>query len=492
MNVVLYLRYSSDNQTEQSIEGQRRVCEEFCRKNHYFIDREYIDRATSAFKETTKRTNFLQMIEDAKKKEFDAVVVYKLDRFARSRTDSAIFKSQLKKYGVKVISATENISDNPEGIILESVLEGMAEFYSMELSQKVKRGLKESILKGKVSVANLPLGYDQDENMHYVINEKEAVIVRRVFNDYLNGKTFPTIARELNREGYRQKNGAEFKDTSFYYLIKNERYIGRITFEGEVYEGFIPPIIDMSTWNAIQDKMDSKRRNKVKKSDYLLSAKVFCSKCGCNMPGTTSTIKGHQYSFYRCKTKSCGYVAIKKELVEDLVFNTIQEEFNDENIERIADEIIKINDENIGNALDPRIAIENEIKDYDKKIKNIAKVIEDGMATKTLVARLDELEELKEKAELRLRNSQFKVQPKLTKEQLIFYIETRLKLDKEQMIKFFINKVIYNKDTKSLEIQYFLNDGNDLVLTRDYTSLNYVAPNSLKYEKTPLQVLYLK
>ena len=147
MNVVLYLRYSSDKQTEQSIEGQDRVCSAFCKSNNYKIVGKYIDRATSASKDTEKRLEFLQMVKDSERKQFEAVIVYKLDRFARNRYDSAVYKNKLKKNGVRVISATEIISENPEGIILESVLEGMAEFYTMELSQKVKRGMNETALK---------------------------------------------------------------------------------------------------------------------------------------------------------------------------------------------------------------------------------------------------------------------------------------------------------------------------------------------------------
>lgn len=109
---------------------------DFCERQGYNVVGEYIDRATSAYKETAKRTNFCRMIRDSSNGLWQGVVVYKLDRFARNRYDSATYKVRLKKNGVKVISATENISDSPEGVILESVLEGMAEFYSKELSQK--------------------------------------------------------------------------------------------------------------------------------------------------------------------------------------------------------------------------------------------------------------------------------------------------------------------------------------------------------------------
>ena len=116
MDVVLYMRYSSDRQNEQSIEGQHRKCKQFCEANGYNIVDVYIDRALSAFHDTAKRIDFQRMIADSDKRQWQGVVVYKLDRFARNRYDSATYKAKLKKNGVRVISATENLSDNPEGV----------------------------------------------------------------------------------------------------------------------------------------------------------------------------------------------------------------------------------------------------------------------------------------------------------------------------------------------------------------------------------------
>ena len=173
MDVVLYMRYSSDRQTEQSIEGQNRVCMEFCKRQGYNVVGKYIDRATSAFKDTEKRAEFNRMIKDSDKQMWQGVIVYKLDRFARNRYDSATYKARLKKNGIKVISATENISDNPEGIILEAVLEGMAEFYSKELSQKISRGMRESAYKCHSIGGHIPLGYkivDKKEDNYFIAN----------------------------------------------------------------------------------------------------------------------------------------------------------------------------------------------------------------------------------------------------------------------------------------------------------------------------------
>ena len=157
MTAVIYARYSSDNQREESIEGQLRECTAFADKNGITVLRHYIDRAVSA--KTDNRPEFQNMIKDSGKKLFDMIIVWKLDRFARNRYGSARYKAQLNKNGVKVVSATEVISDGAEGIILESMLEGFAEYYSVDLSEKVVRGMTDNALKCMFNGGTLPMGY---------------------------------------------------------------------------------------------------------------------------------------------------------------------------------------------------------------------------------------------------------------------------------------------------------------------------------------------
>ena len=156
MKAVIYARYSSDNQTEASIEGQLRECMEFAERAEIDVVGNYIDRALTA--KTDNRPEFQRMIKDSYKHAFDCIIVWKLDRFARNRYDSAHYKSLLKKNGVKVISAKESIGEGSEGILLESVLEGMAEYYSVDLAEKVSRGMTENALKAKFNGGSVPFG----------------------------------------------------------------------------------------------------------------------------------------------------------------------------------------------------------------------------------------------------------------------------------------------------------------------------------------------
>ena len=185
MTAVIYARYSSDNQREESIEGQIRECTAYAEKNDITVVKHYIDRAISA--KTDNRPQFQQMIRDSERKLFDMVLVWKLDRFARNRYDSARYKTQLKKNGVKLMSATEIISDGPEGIILESVLEGYAEYYSADLSEKVIRGMTENALKGKFTGGAVPVGYRIDENQRFQTDPLTAPLIAEAFRMYNEG-----------------------------------------------------------------------------------------------------------------------------------------------------------------------------------------------------------------------------------------------------------------------------------------------------------------
>ena len=227
MNVVIYARYSCSNQREESIEGQLKVCYKYAQDNNYNVVAEYIDRAMSGT--TDRRPEFKRMIIDSKKRQFEGVLVYQLNRFSRDRYDSANNKAILKKNGVKVISACERISDDASGVLMESVLEGMAEYYSKELSQKVIRGMNINATKCISNGGTIPLGFYIDENKKYQINSETAPIVVRIFEMYSNGYTMKEIIDFLNARGYKTVKGNQFNKNSLSRILTNKKYIGYIS-----------------------------------------------------------------------------------------------------------------------------------------------------------------------------------------------------------------------------------------------------------------------
>ena len=219
---VIYARYSSDSQTEQSIEGQLRVCEEYAQRNNILILDTYIDRAMTGTNDN--RPDFQRMIKDSAKRQFQVVLVYKLDRFSRDKYATAIHKNTLKNNGVKVLSAMENIPDTPEGIILESLLEGMNQYYSAELSQKVKRGMNETRRKGNFTGGFLPFGYKVVDHK-VLIDEERAEVVRFIYEQYSIGVFVKDIIVALNAKGVTNR-GKPFATNTVYNILKNEKYSG--------------------------------------------------------------------------------------------------------------------------------------------------------------------------------------------------------------------------------------------------------------------------
>ena len=253
MTAVIYARYSSDNQREESIEGQIRECTAYAEKNDITIVKHYIDRAISA--KTDNRPQFQQMIKDSDKKLFDIVLVWKLDRFARNRYDSARYKTQLKKNGVKLMSATEIISEGPEGIILESVLEGYAEYYSADLAEKVVRGQTENILKGRCNGGRGTFGYTLDSERKFHIDPLASPFVLESFTKYRDGLTMKEIRDWLNENGIKNPVGGEFTYNSVEHMLKNRRYIGELKFRDVVVPNAIPPIIPLELFEDVQEKI---------------------------------------------------------------------------------------------------------------------------------------------------------------------------------------------------------------------------------------------
>ena len=210
MRAVIYARYSSDNQTEASIEGQLRECMEYATYNDIQVIGNYIDRAFSA--KTDHRPEFQRMIKDSYKHAFDCIIVWKLDRFSRNRYDSAHYKALLRKNGVKVIAANETIAEGAEGILLESVLEGMAEYYSAELAEKVTRGMKENALKGLWNGGNVPFGYVINKERKLDIDPQAAPVVQEIFKLSNDGKTVKEINNIMNERKVTTSNGKAWRD----------------------------------------------------------------------------------------------------------------------------------------------------------------------------------------------------------------------------------------------------------------------------------------
>ena len=474
MNAVIYARYSSDNQREESIEGQIRECTAFAEKNGITILKHYIDRAFSA--KTDNRPEFQHMIRDSGKKLFDMVIVWKLDRFARNRYDSARYKTVLKKNGVKVVSATETISNGAEGILLESMLEGMAEYFSADLAEKVTRGMTENALKCKFNGGTLPLGYQVDEDKHYLLDPLTAPVVLEVFSQYDEGCTMAEILTWLNDHGVKNKKGKPLTFNSLHVMLHNRKYIGEFQFGDVIVPDGVPAIVPNELFDRVQEKLAKNKKAPARhkaEEEYLLTTKLFCGYCGAYMYGESGTSHtGTVHHYYKCVTVKkhrgdCHKKTVRKDQIEALVLRkTMEMVMDDKVIEAIVAMLMDLQDqENISLPL-----YEQQLKETETAIQNLLNAIQMGILTKSTKSRLEELEQTKEDLETKIACEKM-AKPRITEEQMTFWLHRFRKLDVEKpehqkmLIDTFVN-AIYLYDDKIL-LTFNFQDGTETITLDD-------------------------
>ena len=469
MTAVIYARYSSDNQREESIEGQIRECTAYAEKNGITVIKHYIDRALSA--KTDNRPDFQQMIKDSEKRLFDIVLVWKLDRFARNRYDSAHYEYQLERNHVKLVSATEPISDSPAGIMVKSMLTGMAEYYSAELSEKVVRGMTENVLKGKYNGGTIPIGFKVDEEKFFQIDPLKAPFVVEAFQRYNDGATMKELMNWLNDSGVTTNRNQKFTYNSVQKLLTNKRYIGENHFKDIVMPDSIPAIVDKDLFEEVQQKIKKNSRAPARhkaEDDYLLTTKLFCGMCGAMMFGECGTGRNKVvHHYYKCATakrfKTCKKKTVRKEWLEDLVVaETMKLIQDDAVIDAIVAEVMELQDQE--NTTLP--LLEKQMREVENGIENVLNAIQAGVLTNSTKSRLEKLEAQQKELEVRIAEEKI-ARPRLSENQVRFWLTRFRKLDpnvkshRETLINTFVNAV-YLYDEKVL-ITFNYKDGTKTI-----------------------------
>lgn len=455
---VIYARYSSDSQTEQSIEGQLRVCQDYAKSNDILIVDTYIDRAMTGTNDM--RPDFQRMIKDSNKRQWDYVLVYKLDRFSRNKYETTIHKHTLKENGVKVLSAMENIPDSPEGIILESLLEGMNQYYSEELAQKTRRGQKETRMKGLHCAGKLNFGY-YTVNKKVHVNEEEASIVKEIFARYAAGETGKEIAEDFAQRGILYR-GKAFTSANIYFMLHVEKYTGKYVLHDEVYNDIYPQIISPEVYEICKNKIDANRYGKhVPDVSYLLRRRVYCGLCGTRMTSYTGTSRNGRISrYYKCWNaigkKNCQAKFIKKDLLDSLVIKTLQETLTGPNLSVIAEAIYRQHNANLFGA-NPVKVLEAELTQVNKSITNIMKAIEQGIITDSTKERLNELEQSKHELQERLILERMQEQVLVEKRDIENYLKNGVKEEPEMMVELLVDKVYVYDDRIEVILKYIGN-----------------------------------
>lgn len=404
---VIYARYSSHAQRDASIDQQLAVCRAFAARGGIDVVDVYTDRALTGTNDN--RPGFRRMITDAQKGRWSYVIVYALDRFSRDRYDAATNKHKLRQAGVKVISATEPISDEPAGILMESMLEGWAEYYSRELSVKTRRGMTDNAQKCMVN-GPLPYGYRRGADGKYEIVPEEAAVVREVFRRIAAGEPFRAISDDLNARGIRRHRGARWDSSSYNWMISNARYAGIYIYKDIRIPGGIPAIVSQAEFDAVQQRVAYKRNPRRSAASgapvsrrrddgiYLLTGKLFCGDCQSPMIGVSGTARsGSLHHYYACRGRisktapTCTLKNIRQGDIEYDIAAAIRTKFlNPETIQAIAEASYAYQ---LQAAADPELPLlEQQLADTNRALKNIMAAIEQGIFTASTRDRIQELE----------------------------------------------------------------------------------------------------
>lgn len=488
--VVFYVRYSSDNQRHESIEQQLEVLEAYAKANNMIVVGIYADEAKTATNDD--RENFQRMLSDSVNGDFDTVLVYKFDRFARNKFDSVVNKRKLRDNGVTVISALENVGDGPEAVLIESLHEGYAEYYSRNLSRHSTAALRKNAAVGK-STGGIPAyGYDVDKvTKQFVINEKEAYVVNQIFEKYASGMSYAEILKWVQENGFTTKKNEPFKKNSLHFILKNEKYVGTYkykTFSQSKYEqnlsetirvdDGVPAIVKQETFDIVQKMLEQNKHNSQMtkaKEIYILSGRAFCGICGSRMIGNRRKSKnGTYWSGYQCsgrKKHICVAKEINKQKLEEVVIDHLENKvFTDEFINKTAQEVVAYYTNTTEDRSTELNSAKARYREITTQIDNILTAVMNGFASELLNVKLQELEYAKADCSANIAilsakaDSQFTImdiKKYLALGQGISFLEPH---EQQRVLSKFVERVIVHEDHVDIQLAIKTsNDGRGLV-----------------------------
>jgi hypothetical protein len=345
----------------------------------------------------------------------------------------------------------------------------MAEYYSVELAQKVRRGQKETRIKGNYCGGGIPYGYKVekiDGNKKYVINDEEAAIVVRIFEEYAEGKICRDIIDGLTKEGIYARDGKPFGRCAIYGILQNERYTGvyRHKTDGVFFDTF-PRIVPHHLFDAVRLIAENNKLGKNStESPYLLRGKIKCGHCGASIRGDAGTSRtGDVLRYYACANhkkvkKKCKKYSLRKDDLEKLVIEvTTKVLSNPVNMEVLVDRIMAMNEKR-SETNSTLIILNKEKTEISRAIDNMVKAIEQGVVTSTTRTRLQELETQLDEIKAKIRIEDAKAQLKLTKPEILKFINKAIRKEPAAMIRLLVKKVILFDE--KIEIYYNMSERN--------------------------------
>ena len=423
MKGAIYTRYSTSNQTKNSTETQVNACVEYCKRNNIEVEFIFSDEETTGT--NTQRQQYQNLLNVAENKLIDCVVLYDVTRGSRDVVDWFNFRKEMKALDIQVLSVTEQIGDilNPDNFLTELIHIGIGQHTVLQSRQKSIDAKYNKAKHAAFLGGFAPLGYDI-VNQQYVINQKEAEVVRRIFNLYAQGSTYNEILEDIQKYGVLGKRGKPISKSTLNGLLQNQRYIGRYIWmeninremhrwvgkkndNAVIIENAIPAIIDKETFLKVQERLRGRRYQKSNKSkhDYLLSGLIYCGCCNSSMQGySTTDSRGHTTISYVCSNKrnnkACDMKNINAHLTNGLVRESIREWLLTLNLEDIANNIISVYKKEV-TSIDKE---EKKLQIVKAQIKNLIDLMKNGIIYPEIKQEMEDMQKKKEMLEYSIEN----------------------------------------------------------------------------------------
>jgi len=469
---ITYLRYSSHAQNETSIDQQREAAERYAEGKGFKIVREYADAAISGT--TDARPQYQLMLSEIDKLKPAALILWKTDRLGRDRYELVLAKKKIKNAGCKIHYVAEATpDDSSESVIMESIGEAMAEFYSLNLSVNIQRGMYYNA-EHCLSNGHYTIGYDVGADKKYIIDPHTAPIVQRIFNDYASGKPLTEIANALNQQGLKTNRGGKFVVNSLRKILHNDTYLGVYKFGDVRVEGGMPALVTQELFDKVQARFalnkhkGSQRANGLDEDNaprYWLTGKLFCGHCNSSMQGTSATSKTKAiHRYYECakgRKGKCHKKRVKKSFIETLVTEILSDILNDsENIASLAVDAA-VYYKKYHSDMGYLEGLQAENKEVEKALSNIMKAIEQGIFSETTQARLLELEAQKNALGEAIETEQVKKNLMQDEHSIQSYFDEYLHADfsnpetRDYILEYFIDKIYVYDDRLVITGKYY-------------------------------------
>jgi len=467
----IYARYSSEAQRDCSIEQQIEEAKKYCKKKGYRYKNDfiYVDRAISGSR--FDRPEFLRMLYEAGHIKPGYLVVWKSDRLSRDRFDAVFAKNRMRECGVWIEYVAEPMpEDEGSRIMMEALNEAMSQTYLINHAGNVSRGLYHNAEKCLYNGHKI-LGYIGKANEKYKTDPETAPIVKKIFEDYANGKSMNEIVAEINEAGFRTTRGKEFTEKSLWHILHNRTYLGEYKYGDILIQGGMPALVSEELFDYCQEMMAKnkhgqrgvkKKDNKPNDEDFWLTGHLYCGKCGCPMSGTSGTARnGERIYYYTCtgkKKKECNQKSVRKDKLEKAIIYILNDIiFDPASRIIIAEKVYSIYADQYGPDYEYEKALKTRIADIDKRLKNLLKDIEEGNSNEILRERMDELQKQKDLLNDEIKVEENRKKNEISPKMILRFLESYVgkfndPILRMRVLPFIIDKVIVDDDKLAINI----------------------------------------